>query len=96
MYDTATHVEMVKKRIRQRQHEMEKNRIFGLSAICTLLSAALIGAGTFSKTEQINIPGLYGSILLHEGMGGYGLVGLISFTVCPYGREDHTGRGSNQ
>lgn len=82
MYDTATHVEMVKKRIRQRQREMEKNRIFGLSAICTLLSAALIGAGTFSKTEQINIPGLYGSILLHEGMGGYGLVGLISFTVA--------------
>ena len=40
MYDTATRVEMVKKRIRQRQREMEKYRIFALSAICVLLSAA--------------------------------------------------------
>ena len=83
MYDTATRVEMVKKRIRQRQREKEKRRIFDLSAICVLLSAALVGLmKTFSGTEQIALPGLYGSILLHEDAGGYVLVGVISFTAA--------------
>ena len=83
MYDTATRVKMVKKRIRHRQREMEKHRLFGLSAICVLLSAALAGViGTFTETEQIAIPGLYGSILLHEDVGGYVLVGVISFTIA--------------
>ena len=83
MYDTATRVKMVKKRIRQRQREMEKYRIFALSAICVLLSAALVGLmGIFTGAEQIVIPGLYGSILLHENAGGYVLVGVISFTTA--------------
>ena len=83
MYDTATRVEMVKKRIRQRQREKEKRRIFDLSAICVLLSAALVGLmKTLSGTEQIALPGLYGSILLHEDAGGYVLVGVISFTAA--------------
>ena len=83
MYDTATRVEMVKKRIRQRQREMEKHRIFVFSAICVLLSAALAGSmGIFTGAEQIVIPGLYGSILLHENAGGYVLVGVISFTAA--------------
>lgn len=83
MYDTATRVKMVKKRIRQRQREMEKHRIFALSAICVLLSAALVGLmGTFTGAEQIVILGLYGSILLHENVGGYVLVGVISFTAA--------------
>ena len=83
MYDTATRVKMVKKRIRQRQREMEKSRIEGLSAICVLLTAALLGLmKIFSGTEQIALTGLYGSILLHEDVGGYVLVGVISFTAA--------------
>ena len=62
---------------------MEKHRIFVLSAICVLLSAALAGSmGIFTGAEQIVIPGLYGSILLHENAGGYVLVGVISFTAA--------------
>ena len=83
MYDTATRVEMVKKRIRQRQRKKEKHRIFGLSAICTLLFASLMGLmGTFAGPEQIALPGFYGSILLHEDAGGYVLVGVVSFTAA--------------
>lgn len=82
MYDTATHVEMVKKRIRQRRREKEKRRIFSLSAICALLSAVLLGmTGTLAGCEQTALPGLYGSMLLHEGVGGYVLVGVIAFTA---------------
>ena len=83
MYDTATRVKMVKKRIRQRQREMEKSRIEGLSAICVLLTAALLGLmKIFSGTEQIALTGLYGSILLHEDVSGYVLVGVTSFTAA--------------
>lgn len=83
MYDTATRVEIVKKRIRQRQREIEKHRIWGLSAICVLLFAALVElTGTFAEPEQAALPGFYGSILLHEDAGGYVLVGIISFVAA--------------
>ena len=89
MYDTATRVKMVKKRIRQRQREMEKHRLFGLSAICVLLSAALAGViGTFTETEQIAIPGLYGSILLHEDVGAFALQLLSLSTELDRIREE--------
>ena len=99
MYDTATRVEMVKKRIRQKQREMEKHRIEGLSAICVLVTAALLGLmKIFSGAEQIALPGFYGSILLHEDVGGYVLVGVISFTAAviitvlciKYRKRNHT------
>ena len=62
---------------------MEKSRIEGLSAICVLLTAALLGLmKIFSGTEQIALTGLYGSILLHEDVGGYVLVGVASFTAA--------------
>lgn len=83
MYSAATRVEMVKERIRQRQREIEKRKIFALSALCVLVSAALAGSmRTFMGTKRIAIPGLYGSILLHENAGGYVLVGVVSFTAA--------------
>ena len=80
MYDTAAHVEMVKQRIRQRQYRRAKNQIFALSAICVLLSAVLIGGtAALAGIEQAALPGLYGSMLLREGAGGYVLVARPMF-----------------
>ena len=83
MYDTATHVKMVQERIRQRRRAREKHGIFGLSAACLLLSAALVGlAGAAAGWEQAGVSGLYGSMLLHEDAGGYVLVGVLAFSVA--------------
>lgn len=83
MYDTAAHVEMVKQRIRQRQYRRAKNQIFALSAICVLLSAVLIGGtAALAGIEQAALPGLYGSMLLREGAGGYVLVGVLAFSAA--------------
>ena len=83
MYDTATHVKMLKMRIRQTQRRREKYRICCLSAVCCLLCATLASlTGTFAEREQTGLPGLYGSMLLHEDAGGYVLVGVLSFSVA--------------
>ena len=83
MYDTATHVKMVKKRIRQMRRRRETRKITALYAACTLLSAALVGAAdTFAGPKQAALSGIYGSMLLHEGAGGYVLVGVLRFTGC--------------
>ena len=77
MYDTAAHVEMVKQRIRQRQYRRAKNQI------CVLLSAVLIGGtAALAGIEQAALPGLYGSMLLREGAGGYVLVGVLAFSAA--------------
>ena len=34
------------------------------------------------QSRPINATGMYGTILLHEGAGGYVLVAVISFTVA--------------
>lgn len=83
MRDTATHVKMVRERIRQRKRAKEKHRIFGLSAVCVLLSAVLAGmTGTLAGGKQTVLTGLYGSILLHEDAGGYVLVGVLAFSAA--------------
>lgn len=83
MYDTATHVKMVKKRIRQMRRRRETRRITALYAACTLLSAALVGAvDTFAGPKQAALSGMYGSMLLHEGAGGYVLVGVLAFSAA--------------
>lgn len=76
MHDTAAHVQMVKKRIHQRQRTQEKRSIYGLSTICILLSVLLVGmTGWFSGFEPMVHIAMYGSMLLHEDAGGYVLVG---------------------
>lgn len=83
MHDTAAHLQMVKKRIHQRQRVQEKHSIYGLSTICVLLSVLLVGmTGWFSGVEQMIYIGMYGSMLLHENAGGYVLVGVIAFTAA--------------
>lgn len=83
MHDTAAHVQMVKKRIHQRQRTHEKRSIYSLSTICILLSVLLVGmTGWFSGFEPMVHIAMYGSMLLHEDAGGYVLVGVIAFTAA--------------
>lgn len=83
MHDTAAHVQMVKKRIHQRQRTHEKHSIYSLSTLCVLLSALLVGMTSwFSGGEQMIHIGMYGSMLLHENAGGYVLVGVVTFTAA--------------
>lgn len=83
MHDTAAHVQMVKKRIHQRQRAQQKCSIYRLSTLCVLLSVLLVGmTGWFSGVEQMIHMGMYGSMLLHENAGGYVLVGVIAFAAA--------------
>lgn len=83
MLDTATHVKLVKARLRQRRRAWERRRIVRLSALCAALCAALGGAiGTLTDTRPAERPGLSGSMLLHEDAGGYVLVGVLAFTAA--------------
>lgn len=83
MYDTATRVGLVKKRVRQKQRRQEAHALWGLSALCLFLAVALIGTiGAFTGPGHSAALSVYGSILLHEDVGGYVLAGVISFTAA--------------
>ena len=83
MYDTATRVALVKKRVRQKRCRQEKRVLCGLSAFCVVLSLSLMGAmGTIAGYGHSAAVSMYGSILLHEDVGGYVLVGVVSFTAA--------------
>ena len=78
MYDTATRVGLVKKRVHQK-----RRAFFGLSALCLLLFASLVEALTaFTGFDHSAALSMYGSILLYEDAGGYVLVGVISFIAA--------------
>ena len=83
MYDTATRVALVKKRVCQKRCRQEKRVLCGLSAFCMVLSLSLMGAlGTIAGYGHSAAVSMYGSILLHEDVGGYVLVGVVSFTAA--------------
>lgn len=44
MYDTARRVALVKKRVRENTHRRQRCSVYGLSAACMLLFAALVQA----------------------------------------------------
>jgi len=52
--------------------------------VCPVLFLSLVGAMGIMQSRPINATGMYGTILLHEGAGGYVLVAVISFTVAVY------------
>lgn len=82
MYDTTTHVNMVKARIRRKRRARAQRGIILLSALCAAVFIALAGVtGTLAVARPAACPGLYGSMLL-EDAGGYVLVGVISFTAA--------------
>ena len=105
MYDTEKRVELVKKRVHEKYRRKKRRGICRLSALCTALSAFLVGTVyTAAGQTQITARGMYGSILLHEDAGGYVLVGVISFStavmitvLCIRLRErEHRGQGTGK
>ena len=83
MYDTARRVALVKQRVRKNTRRRQRRGIYGLSAMCMLLFAALIqAAGTVVGPGQPEAWGVFGAMLLREDAGGYVLVGVVSFTAA--------------
>ena len=82
MYDTEKRIELVKKRMHEYHRRQERRTVCRLSVLCTLLFLSLVGAMGIMQSQPINATGMYGTILLHEGAGGYVLVGVASFTAA--------------
>ena len=83
MYDTAKRVALVKQRVRENTRRRQRRGIYGLSAMCMLLFAALMqAAGTVVGPGQPEAWGVFGAMLLREDAGGYVLVGVAAFTAA--------------
>ena len=83
MYDTARRIALVKQRVRENTRRRQRRGIYGLSAMCMLLFATLMQtAGTVIGPGQTAAWGVFGAMLLREDAGGYGLVGVVSFTAA--------------
>ena len=80
MYDTDKRVALVKKRMAKHHRRQVQRSIRRLSALCLLLFLFLVGAVGMVQSQPMDVAGMYGAILLHEGAGGYVLVAVISFT----------------
>ena len=83
MYDTAKRVALVKQRVRENTRRRQRRGIYGLTAACLLLFAALMqAAGTVIGQGQTAARGVFGAMLLREDAGGYVLVGVVSFAAA--------------
>ena len=83
MYDTARRVAFVKQRVRENNRRRQRRGIYGLSAACMLLCAALMqAAGTVVAPGQTAAWGSFGAMLLRQDAGGYVLVGVVSFAAA--------------
>ena len=83
MYDTARRVALVKQRVRENTRRRQRCGIYGLSAACMLLCAALTqAAGTVVGPGQTAAWGAFGAMLLREDAGGYVLVAVVSFAAA--------------
>ena len=83
MYDTARRVALVKQRVRENARRRQRRGIYGLSAMCMLLFAALMqAAGTVVGPGQPEAWGVFGAMLLREDAGGYVLVAVVSFAAA--------------
>ena len=64
MYDTARRVTLVKQRVRENTRRRQRRGIYGLSAMCMLLFAALMqAADAFAVQGQTATWGVFGAIL---------------------------------
>ena len=64
MYDTARRVALVKQRVRKNTRRRQRRGIYGLSAMCMLLFAALMqAADAFAVQGQTATWGVFGAIL---------------------------------
>ena len=83
MYDTAKRVALVKQRVRENTRRKQRRGIYGLSAACMLLFAALMqAADAFAVQGQTATWGVFGAMLLREDAGGYVLVAVVSFAAA--------------
>ena len=83
MYDTARRVALVKKRVRENTRRKQRHGVYGLSAACMLLFAALIQAeGVVVGQGQTAAQGIFGAMLLRKDAGGYVLVAVVSFAAA--------------
>ena len=83
MYDTARRVALVKQRVRENTRRRQRCGIYGLSAACMLLCAALTqAADAFAVQGQTAAWGSFGAMLLREDAGGYVLVAVVSFAAA--------------
>ena len=83
MYDTARRVALVKQRVRENTRRRQRRGIYGLSAMCMLLCAALMQAASTAVGQgQTAVWGVFGAMLLREDAGGYVLVAVVSFAVA--------------
>ena len=83
MDNTERRVKLVKRQIRKRQRRQAECCICGLSVLCVLLSFFL--SAVIEKKNghmQVYVSGMYGSVLLREGAGGYVLLAVAAFTVA--------------
>ena len=79
MYDTARRVTLVKQRVRENTRRRQRRGIYGLSAACMLLFAALMQtAGTAVGPGQPEAWGAFGAMLLRQDAGGSVLVAVVS------------------
>ena len=83
MYDTARRAALVKQRVRENTRRRQRRGIYGLSAMCMLLFAALMqAAGTVVGPGQPEAWGVFGAMLLPKDAGGYVLVAVVSFAAA--------------
>ena len=83
MYDTKKRVALVKQRMAVHRRRQALQRVHRLSTLCVLLFLSLVGTvGMMVQGQPMDAAGMYGAILLHEGVGGYVLVAVISFTAA--------------
>ena len=82
MYDTETRVCLVKQRVAEKRRRQEWRGIYRLSALCMTLFLSLVRMVGAVQGQPMDASGMYGTILLHEGAGGYVLAGVISFTAA--------------
>lgn len=83
MRDTARRVALVKRRVRENARRRRRRGIYGLSAACMLLLAALTQAvDAFAVQGQTAAWGSFGAMLLREDTGGYVLVAVVSFVAA--------------
>ena len=82
MYDTQKRVALAKERIAESRRRQARRSIRSLSALCALLFLSLLGTVGTVQGQPMDVAGMYGAILLHEGAGGYVLVAVISFTAA--------------
>ena len=80
MHDTTKRVEIVERRV---QYHRTRKSIYRLMVLCGVLCFSLLFI--LHQTSGPAYPviyGLYGTILLHENVGGYVLVAVVCFTAA--------------